>query len=146
MQRLERGDMLLMTRKRRNLREFFLQETVEAYLLTDLPIGLHSQFWGEESPIMLVKTKQGRLYLVQSVIGEDGRDRVNTWLQDDLFDRFVVVDKVKLGRKPRELTNEEQQKILELRAGGMSINGIAKALKVGNRRVMDFLKGGGGSE
>ena len=53
---------------------------------------------------------------------------------------YVVIEKAKLGRKPRELTEEERQEILARREAGENINKIAKAMHLGTRRIMEALK------
>lgn len=51
-----------------------------------------------------------------------------------------VVDREKVGRPRRVLSDEEQAGISRLRAQGMSINAIAKELGINNRRVMEYCK------
>ena len=51
-----------------------------------------------------------------------------------------VVSRKKSGRPRRVLTTEEQQHIKKLRAQGMGINAISAALKINNRRVMEYCK------
>ena len=51
-----------------------------------------------------------------------------------------VVSREKPGRPRRVLTDEERQRIMSMRAQGLSVNEIAKAAKVSNRLVMAALK------
>ena len=51
-----------------------------------------------------------------------------------------VVDREKVGRPRRVLSDEEQANISRLRAQGMSINAISKELGINNRRVMEYCK------
>lgn len=44
------------------------------------------------------------------------------------------------GRKRKELTDEEQDKIREMRKAGRNINAIAKALHISNRVIAEFVK------
>lgn len=51
-----------------------------------------------------------------------------------------VLDRAKVGRPHRILTDEEQAGIRRLRSQGLSINAIAKELGINNRRVMEYCK------
>jgi len=51
-----------------------------------------------------------------------------------------VVDREKVGRPRRVLSDEEQANISRLREQGMSINAISKELGINNRRVMEYCK------
>ena len=51
-----------------------------------------------------------------------------------------VVSREKPGRPRRVLTDEERQRILSMRAQGLSVNEIARTVKVSNRLVMAALK------
>ena len=44
------------------------------------------------------------------------------------------------GRKPKELTDEEKARILEMRDAGRNINEIARELHISNRVISDFVK------
>jgi hypothetical protein len=52
---------------------------------------------------------------------------------------FITIDKAKLGRKPRELTEQEKAEILARREKGETINQIAKAMHLGTRRIMGVI-------
>lgn len=51
-----------------------------------------------------------------------------------------VVNREKVGRPRRVLSDEEQANIQKLRDKGMSINAISKELGINNRRVMEYCK------
>ena len=51
-----------------------------------------------------------------------------------------VVDRSKIGRPRRVLSDAERADILRLRAQGMSINDISMSLGINNRRVMECCK------
>lgn len=51
-----------------------------------------------------------------------------------------VIDRAKVGRPHRVLSDKERADILELRSHGMSINDISKVLGINNRRVMECCK------
>ena len=55
-------------------------------------------------------------------------------------EKQYVVDRDKVGRPRRVLSDEEQANISRLRGQGMSINAIAKELSINNRRVMEYCK------
>lgn len=44
------------------------------------------------------------------------------------------------GRKPKELTDEEQAQIREMRDAGHNINAIARELHISNRVISEFVK------
>ena len=76
-----------------------------------------------------------------------GADAVTTWLiePDELAGvpdagRYVVIDKSKLGRKRRELTEQEKDAIQKMRGDGMTINQIARELHLGTLRVMEYAR------
>ena len=55
-------------------------------------------------------------------------------------EKQYVVNREKVGRPRRVLSDEEQANIRRLRGQGMSINAIAKELGINNRRVMEYCK------
>lgn len=55
-------------------------------------------------------------------------------------DRYLVMDKKKMGRPRRQLTDQEKDKILAMRAEGLSINAIAKEMRVNNKVIMKFCR------
>ena len=146
---------------------------VSVWLLSDRPTTWEAETAGKKYPLLLVKAapnrfhKDGAQYIVRSAPGagkdKEGKkrpDTVTAWLADEISlpgepaaavappsgGGYVIIDKSKLGRPRRELTGEEVERIHEKRAAGMSINAIARALKVGNRRVMEILKEGAKNE
>lgn len=52
----------------------------------------------------------------------------------------IVIDKSKVGRPRRELTEAERQQVTARREAGQTINQIAAALHIGTKRVMEVLK------
>ena len=55
-------------------------------------------------------------------------------------EKQYVVNRDRVGRPHRILSDEEQADISRLREQGMSINAIAKELGINNRRVMEYCK------
>ena len=55
-------------------------------------------------------------------------------------EKQYVVNRDRVGRPRRVLSDEEQANIRRLRGQGMSINAIAKELGINNRRVMEYCK------
>ena len=55
-------------------------------------------------------------------------------------EKQYVVNRDRVGRPRRVLSDEEQADISRLRGQGMSINAIAKELSINNRRVMEYCK------
>ena len=55
-------------------------------------------------------------------------------------DKQYVLDRNKVGRPRRVLSDKERADILELRSHGMSINDISMSLGINNRRVMECCK------
>lgn len=89
--------------------------------------------------------------IIMGTPGSRGKsDAVTTWLiePEELAGveavspkaGYILIDKSKLGRKKRTLTEQEQETIKESREAGETINTIAKNLKVSNRLVMEYVK------
>ena len=55
-------------------------------------------------------------------------------------DKQYVIDRDKVGRPRRVLSDAEQADIRRLRSQGMSINAIAEELGINNRRVMEYCR------
>jgi hypothetical protein len=83
-------------------------------------------------------------YLILSKIGKS----VSWELEHKPFvlpvgeENYIRIRKDKVGRKKRELSEPEREKVRELRGQGMSINAIATRLHVGNRLIMQEIGGG----
>lgn len=89
--------------------------------------------------------------IIMGTPGSRGKsDAVTTWLiePEELAGveavspkaDYILVDKSKLGRPKRTLTEQEQETIRESRDAGETINTIAQKLKVSNRLVMQYVK------
>lgn len=123
------------------LQELERRGAVDVYQLNERPTGPDAEKAAKKTLLLLAR-RPGQSYIMMSTNARGG-DKVVTWLHDEIAPgNYIVIDKNKVGRKPRELTEEERQHIQERHEAGESINAIAKALHLGTRRVMDALKGG----
>ena len=88
----------------------------------------------------------GHKIIMSTPGSKDKADAVTTWLiePEELVEpdagRYVMIDKTKLGRKKRELTDDERQTIKRMRGDGMTINQIARELHLGTLRVMEYAR------
>lgn len=132
-----------------------LQKTLEerriqqVWLLNDRATDEASDRLGKKNFLLLAERNDGFKYLLQSVAGTKSReDKVYCWIASDMKqggtepDRtdYILIDKSKLGRKKRELTDAERKQIQTMRELNMSINRIAGLMKISNRKVMQCVK------
>ncbi|MBR0284610.1 MAG: hypothetical protein IJQ78_05300 [Selenomonadaceae bacterium] len=98
--------------------------------------------------LILIARRLGQDYLMMSTKGTKGKtDKVVTWLHSGVVvadestdERYIKIDKRKVGRPRRELTEEERGEIKARRKAGDTINQISRAMHLGTRRVMDALE------
>lgn len=115
---------------------------VDVYRLNDMDTGPESERAGRRVALLLAR-RPGQDYIVMSTKGNP--DKVATWLHtgdlssQDPGGRYIVIDKSKVGRPRRELTEAERQQVTARRAAGETINQIAAALHIGTKRVMEVL-------
>lgn len=119
----------------------------EVWRMNDTPTSPDAERAGKRTLILLGR-KPGQEYILLSTKGNP--DKVVTWLHDGGTlaagavapdaGRYVMIDKSKLGRKRRELTDEERQAIKRMRSEGQTINQIAKELHLGTLRVMEYAR------
>ena len=121
----------------------------KVWLLNDQPTDEAADRMGKKTFLLLAERHDGFKYLVQSVAGTKSReDKCYWWIAPDMKqggkepDRtdYILIDKSKLGRKKRELTDAERKQIQTMRELNMSINKIAEQMKIGNRRGMQCVK------
>ena len=121
----------------------------EVWLLNNVPTGPDAERVGKKTWILLAKGKEYD-YLIQSQAGTKNRpDSYITWIHygresqggQVSSDGYIVIDKSKLGRKRRELSEEEVQEIRTRHEAGEGINRIAKAMHLGTKRITAVLKG-----
>ena len=123
------------------------RKVTELYRLNDTPTGPEADKQGKKVWI-LYAVGQNNNYIMQSVKGSP--DRFYTWLHyGDLLAGgkpeppgagYILIDKAKVGRPRRVLTDAERQEIQARHEAGESINAIARALHMGTRRIMEALK------
>lgn len=142
--------------KRPRLKEeiYRIGEPLEVWKLNDSAITRAADIAGKKTLILMVrvqKTSGNSREVYQLILSQPGeRGAAHSWTMNPAElpavsvppkgKGYVVIDKAKLGRKRRDTTRQEVQDILELRAKGMSVNAIATALQLGNRRVMEVLR------
>ena len=119
----------------------------EVWLLNNVPTGPDAERVGKKTWILLAKGENNN-YIIQSQAGTKGKpDKFVTWIhygreQEQLSsDDYIVIDKSKVGRKRRELSEEEVQEIRTRHEAGEGINRIAKAMHLGTKRITAVLKG-----
>ena len=121
----------------------------EVYKLNDVPTGPDAERAGKRTWILLAKGENNN-YIIQSQAGtKSSPDKFITWVhygggldepQEERGAGYILIDKSKLGRPRRVLTEQERQEIRARHAAGDSINKIAKALHLGTRRIMGALQ------
>ena len=94
-----------------------------------------------EEETEIFKLSQKAMVALERAISPAG-DEISAAPNEPTFDpsKQYVVDRDKVGRPRRVLSDEEQANISRLRGQGMSINAIAKELGINNRRVMEYCK------
>ncbi len=143
---MEKIDISQLEEERPNLyMELQLRNVREAYRLNCEDTGPDSlrarkKYW-------IIYAKGNNDYIILSTKGNP--DKFYTWLHygeqmplfgaEDDSKLFITIDKAKLGRKPRELTEQEKAEILARREKGETINQIAKAMHLGTRRIMGVI-------
>ena len=142
--------------KRPRLKEeiYRIGEPLEVWKLNDSAITRAADIAGKKTLILMVrvqKTSGNRRELYQLILSQPGeRGAAHSWTMNPAElpavsvppkgKDYVVIDKSKLGRRHVPLTASQRLEILSLRAEGLSINAIAKRVKLGNRRVMEVLR------
>jgi len=139
--------------KRSKLKEFLDKESEEVWLLNDVPVSPMAEQAGRRTVILLVTiqkrlaSKPIRLLIVSTPGTKEKNDKYLCWEVDNLTvseldpDNYILLDKSKMGKPPRRLTQEEKQRIYEMRIDkGMAINAIARELRVSNKTVMKYCK------
>lgn len=133
-----------------------LQKTLEerriqqVWLLNDQPTDEAAYKQGKKTFFLLAERKDGFKYFIQSVAGTKSKDdKFYFWIANDMMQQgstepdtkdYILIDKSKLGRKKRELTDAERKQIQTMREMNMSINKIAGLMKISNRKVMQCVK------
>lgn len=116
-----------------------VREDGKGRILTDLPADRKEKFYESFSEVAIdvsiLREALGFVYKRQ-------QKKEATAPAGKAYDpeKQYVVDRDKVGRPRRILSDAEQADISRLRGQGMSINAIAKELGINNRRVMEYCK------
>lgn len=121
----------------------------ELEVVTDvwrLPAGAGDKRTMEKTYLLLGRYRNGSQKIIMSTPARGKYpDKVATWLFDSvsrpLADSYIVIDKAKVGRPRRELTEDEKQQIMEKHNAGEGINRIAREMKLGTKRITAVIKG-----
>ena len=137
------------------------RKVTEVWKLNDTPTGPDAERAAKRTWILLAKGENNN-YIIQSQAGtKSSPDRFITWIhygggldagaqkhengkirsqQEPPPKGYILIDKAKVGRPRRVLTDAERQEIQARHEAGESINAIARALHMGTRRIMEALK------
>lgn len=132
------------------------RKVYEVYKLNDTPTGPDAERAAKRTWILLAKGENNN-YIIQSQAGtKSSPDKFITWIHygggldagaQQEHDQpeppgagYILIDKAKVGRPRRVLTDAERQEIQARHEAGESINAIARALHMGTRRIMEALK------
>lgn len=123
------------------------RQITEVFWLNSTPTTPEAEKMARKTVLLLAR-RQGQDYIIMDTLAKIG-DKVLTWLHDggELASNqqehgagVIVIDKSKVGRPARKLTDTERQEIRQRHEAGESVNTIAKALHIGTRRVMAAIK------
>ena len=124
-----------------------------------LPAGAGDIRTMENNLLLLARYKSGKYRIIMDVPGH-GKDKEGNrkpdkvtswlfspeWLQKDVpaepSEDYILIEKSRLGRKKRILTEEERAEILARHEKREPIHAIAKALHMGTARVSEVIKQG----
>lgn len=113
----------------------------QVWVLNDDPLDFNAAKAREKTLILLAESYNGSKFVVQDIVGKK-EDKCFWWIAPKMLkpDGYIFISKEKVGRKRLALTDEERQRIHDMRESGMSINGIAAEMRISNRRVMQCVK------
>lgn len=149
MKELKGVELADILQERQALKAELESRHIEAvFQLNDTPTTPEAERAGKKTLVLFAK-RQGQSYIIMDTATKTG-DKVLVWLHDggELADHqqqehgagVIVIDKSKVGRPARKLTDTERQEIRQRHEAGESVNTIAKALHIGTRRVMAAIK------
>lgn len=142
MEKLQRAELELLSEDRPALcRE--LEAVTEVWRL---PAGSGDRRTMEKTYLLLGRYRSGQEKIIMSTPARGKYpDKVTTWLFDSASRppaaSYIVIDKSKVGRPRRELTEDERQQIISRHNAGEGINRIAKAMRLGTKRITEVLQG-----
>ncbi len=142
MKELKGVELADILQERQSLKaELESRQITEVFWLNSTPTTPEAERTAKKTLILLAR-RQGQSYIIMDTVKKGG-DSVLTWLHDgsELASNqqgagFIVIDKSKVGRPARVISDAERQEIRDRHKNGESINAIAKAMHIGTRRVM----------
>lgn len=93
---------------------------------------------GEKEELETFRLSQRAMFKLAEVLSPKDYHEENKQTYDPK--KQYVVERAKTGRPKHVITPDEDAKIRELRAEGMSINAISKKLGISNRQIMLFCR------
>lgn len=148
MKELKGVELADILQERQALKAELESRHIEAvFQLNDTPTTPEAERAGKKTLVLFAK-RQGQSYIIMDTATKTG-DKVLTWLHDggELASNqqehgagVIVIDKSKVGRPARGISDSERQEIRQRHEAGESVNTIAKALHIGTRRVMAAIK------
>ena len=144
-----------LCKRRPRLKAFLDKYCTEVWLLNDEDhaMSMRARQTGRRTMLLLVtiratdKAWPGQEIVMSTPATSAKEDEYHRWIAGGLNvggvldpDKYVLIEKAKVGRPKRQLTSEEQEKILEWRREGVSINAIARELRCNNKVIMRYCK------
>lgn len=144
-----------LCKRRPRLKAFLGEYCTDVWLLNDEDhaTSMLARQAGRRTLLLLVtiradgKEWPGQEIVMSTPATSAKEDEYHRWIADGLNvggvldpDKYVLIEKAKVGRPKRQLTSEEQKKILDRRREGVSINAIARELRCSNKAIMRFCK------
>ena len=141
--------------------ELQLRKVTEVYKLNDTPTGPNSDNLGKRTWILLAKGQNNNYIILSRAGTKSTPDKYQTWIhygggldagaqkhengkihsqQEPPPKGYILIDKAKVGRPRRELTEEEQQEIRARHEAGEGICRIAAEMHLGTKRITAFLR------
>lgn len=151
MKKLRESELQKLLWDRPKLKERLdLYEVREVYTLTEAPTHREEDIWGRKNALILAVGKKNN-YLMMDTAGTKAHpeDKLKVWLANNMpiteapqaSQDYVVIERAKMGRPKRELTEQERQEILRLHSvEKMGINRIAQKMNLGTKRITMIIK------
>lgn len=151
MKKLTEKELQEMLWDRPNLKERLdLYGVKEVYTLIEAPTNKAEDTWGKKNVLILAVGKKEN-YLMMDTAGTraNPEDKLKVWLAYNMpitetpqpSKDYVVIERAKMGRPKRELTEQERQEIMRLHeVEKMGINRIAQKLNLGTKRISEVIK------
>ena len=146
MKELKGVELNALLQERQSLKaELESRRITEVFWLNSTPTTPEAEKVAKKTLLLLAR-RQGQAYIIMDTATKGG-DKVLVWLHDgsELASNqqeagYILIDKSKVGRPARGISDSERQEIRQRHEAGESVNAIAKALHIGTRRVMAAIK------